>query len=96
MLMIRLARRGKKNQAFFRVIVSEKARDTFGDATEIVGYYNPTSKTKDIKLDAERIKHWMSKGAQASPTVYNLLIDQKIIEGEKIKKKLSKKTKEKK
>lgn len=92
--MIRLARRGKKNKAFFRVVVSEKARDMFGNATEIVGFYNPTSTMKDIKLDADRITYWISKGAQLSPTVRNLLIDQGVIGGVKVKKKLSKKKKE--
>ncbi len=95
MLMIRLARRGKKNSPFFRVVVSEKGRDTFGKSLEIVGYYNPVSKVKDLRFEKDRILHWISKGAQASPTVRNLLIDEKIIEGEKIKKKLRKKTEKK-
>ena len=91
--MIRLARRGKKNKAFFRVVVSEKARDMFGKATEIVGFYNPNSTGKEIKLDAERIRYWISKGAQVSPTVRNLLIDQGILEGAKVIKKIASKKK---
>lgn len=91
MLMIRLARRGKKNQPFFRITVSEKTRDTFGKATEIIGYYNPISKIKELKVSAERVAYWISKGAQLSPTVRNLFISNKIIEGEKVNKKQSKK-----
>lgn len=92
--MIRLARRGKKNKPFYRVVVSEKARDLFGKALEIVGHYDPTSPQKDRVLNAERIRYWLSKGAQSSPTVHNLLIDTKVIEGKKIQK--TKKKKEKK
>lgn len=95
MLMIRLARRGKKNSPFFRVIISEKGRDTLGKSLEILGYYNPVSKVKDLRFDKERILYWISKGAQVSPTVKNLLIEEKIIEGEKIKKKTGKKKEKK-
>lgn len=93
MLMIRLARRGKKNKPFYRVVVSEKARDLFGKALEIVGHYNPTSPHKERVLDTERIRYWLSKGAKASPTVHNLLIDAKVIEGKKIQKAAKKKEK---
>lgn len=96
MLMIRLARRGKKNQPFFRILVSEKSKDLFGDALETVGHYDPASKEKNIHLDAERIKYWLSKGAQASPTVHNLLVANKVIEGKKIVKAKAKKKAEKK
>lgn len=96
MLMIRLARRGKKNKPFYRVVVSEKARDLFGTALEILGHYNPMSTAKDIELNKERILYWISKGAQTSPTVANLLIENKIIEGKKIVKKSAKKKEEKK
>lgn len=93
--MIRLARRGKKNKPFYRVVVSEKARDLFGRALDIVGHYNPTSPQKDCVLDGERIRYWLSKGAQASPTMHNLLIKEKIIEGEKIQGITKKKEKKK-
>lgn len=93
MLMIRLARRGKKNKPFYRVVVSEKARDLYGKSLEIVGHYNPTTPKKECVLDGERIRYWLSKGAQASPSVHNLLLEQKIIEGKKIGKTVKKKEK---
>ncbi|MFH1325876.1 MAG: 30S ribosomal protein S16 [Candidatus Falkowbacteria bacterium] len=83
MLMIRLARIGKKKQPYYRLVVSEKARDMYGKALEILGNYNP--RTKEAKLNADRIKHWLSNGAQASATVNNLLITKGIIEGKKQK-----------
>ncbi len=82
--MIRLAPRGKKNKPFYRIVVSEQTKDIFGDYLEAVGYYNPMGKEKEVHLNNERILHWISKGAQTSPTVHNILIDQKVITGEKI------------
>lgn len=93
MLMIRLARRGKKNSPFFRIIVSEKGRDTYGKSLEILGHFNPMAKERNIHLESERIRYWLSQGAKASPTIHNLLVDEKVIEGVKIKKKLSSKKK---
>ena len=83
MLTIRLSRTGKKNKPLYRLIISEKSRDPWGRALEIFGSYNPYSKALAVKAD--RIKYWLSKGAQMSPTVNNLLIDKKIIEGKKVK-----------
>ncbi len=85
MLTIRLARRGKRNAPFFRVVISEKARDTFGRALEILGSYDPKGVGKTATLNAERIQYWISKGAQPSPTVHNLLIKQKVITGDILK-----------
>lgn len=83
MLTIRLSKVGKKNRKMFRLIVSEKQRDTLGTSLEIVGSYNPHS--KELVAKADRIKHWIDNGAQMSDTVNNLLIDKKIIPGEKRK-----------
>ncbi|MBU1102904.1 30S ribosomal protein S16 [Patescibacteria group bacterium] len=83
MLVIRLTRIGKKNQPVYRVVLADKRRAVKGKFQEILGNYNPRLKTKAFK--AERIKYWLSKGAQASPTVHNLLVSEKIIEGPKVK-----------
>ncbi len=53
-----------------------------GRATEVVGSYNP--KSKERVLNADRIKYWLSKGAQASGTMHNMLISAGIITGKKI------------
>lgn len=81
MLIIRLSRVGKKGQPFFRLIINEKAKDTQGSYLEILGSYNPRS--KELNLKEERIKHWLSKGAQASPTVHNLFVDKGLLSGPK-------------
>jgi small subunit ribosomal protein S16 len=67
----------------YRLIVSEKTKDPYGDVLEILGSYNPF--TKELQAKTERIQFWISKGAQKSNTVNNLLIDKKVIEGTKIK-----------
>jgi len=82
MLMIRFARIGKKKQPHYRLVVSEKARDMYGRALEIVGHYNPRSKTAE--LNAERITHWLGNGAQPSASVHNLLVTQAIISDKKV------------
>jgi len=83
MLTIRLSRIGKKNKPFYRLIISEKNRDLYGRALEILGSYNPHA--KNLKVNGERIKYWLSQGAKTSATVNNLLIDKGVIEGKKVK-----------
>jgi len=83
MLKIRLQKVGKKNSPSYRVVLAEHTAPPQGKFQEILGFYNPRRKEKSFK--AERIKHWISKGAQLSPTVYNLLIDENILEGVKLK-----------
>ncbi len=96
MITIRLSRVGKKKQPSYRLIVSEKSKDPWGRFIENLGTYNPLVKPANIKFNADRIKYWISKGAQTSNTVWNLLIDQGLVTGEKRKKlKISKKRKEK-
>jgi len=83
MLKIRLFRVGKRNQPSFKIIVIDKRRTSRGGRfLEEVGFLNPL--TKEKKLKADRIKHWMSVGAKPSDTVYNLLLTEKILEGKKI------------
>ncbi len=85
MLTIRLTRKGKKNQPFFRVVVIDKRKSAKGGRpSEILGYVDPLTKRKSLEKD--RILHWIKMGAQPSATVHNLLVSEKIIEGAKIKK----------
>ncbi len=83
MLVIRLTRIGKKNQPSYRVVLTEKTNPVRGKFQEILGSYNPRLKTKSLKV--ERIQYWLSKGAQASATVHNLLVNEKIITSAKVK-----------
>lgn len=93
MLTLRFSRTGKRQQAYFRLIVLDKAKDPWGTFLENLGNYNPRS--KKLEINAERVKFWLSKGAIPSATVHNLLISQKIIEGKKTRvSRLSKKRKD--
>ncbi len=83
MLAIRFARVGKTKQPTYRITVSDKRQDTFGRALEILGHFNPRTNVCEVKAD--RIKYWISVGAQPSSTVHNLLVDQNVIAGPKIK-----------
>ena len=95
MLVIRLFRVGKKNQPFFKIVVTDKRKPPrAGRFVEELGNWNPLKKEKILKGD--RIKYWLSCGAKPSPTIFNLLVSEKIIEGKKIPvHKKSKKTEEK-
>jgi small subunit ribosomal protein S16 len=85
MLHIRLRRIGKKKQPSYRLIVCEKTKDPWGDYLENLGTYNPRSTPSEISLKADRIKEWIAKGAQCSDTVWNILVDQGVVTGEKRK-----------
>ena len=83
MLCIRFLRIGKKHQPCYKIVVTDKRRPPRGGRfVEEVGFWNPLTKEKVLK--AERIKHWISKGAQPSDSVYNLLVKEKICKGKKI------------
>ena len=83
MLMIRFQRIGRTNDPAFRIVVLEKERSPkAGNPLELVGTYNP--KTKAFTVKEDRIKEWMSKGAQVSPSLHNLLLNKGVITGKKI------------
>ncbi len=83
MLKIRLQRIGKRGQAYFRIVVTEHTKKPKGKYLELLGSYDPHK--KDMKVDGQKVKDWISKGAKMSPTVNNLLVGRKIVEGEKVK-----------
>ncbi|MDP3770152.1 MAG: 30S ribosomal protein S16 [Candidatus Sungbacteria bacterium] len=81
MLVIRMQRIGRRNDPAFRVVLTEKRSKPTSGQQEILGSYHP--KTKETVLKNERILYWISKGAQASDTVYNLLISKGVMQGKK-------------
>lgn len=83
MLTIRLQRTGRKNVPTFRVVLTEKQNGPkSGRFLEVLGSYDPRGKGKPV-IDAERASYWLSKGAQVSDTMYNFLVDAKVISGKK-------------
>lgn len=92
MLAIRLKRVGRSNDPSFRIIVQDHRRSpkkTRG-LVEYVGSYD--ARKGKPQINGERVKYWMSQGAQPSDTVHNLLVDAKIITEKKVNA-MNKKTK---
>lgn len=73
MLKIRLRRMGARNNPFYRVVVSDSRRVPTARAVEEIGYYDPTTNPATVKVDTDRVQHWVGKGAQLSPTVARLV-----------------------
>lgn len=83
MLSIRLSRVGKRNAPIYRVVVIPKHNDPWAIPTEILGHYNPRKEPRELVLNVERVRYWLEKGAEASDTMWNLLVDEKMVEGKK-------------
>jgi len=83
MLRIRFLRVGKKNSPSFRVVVTpRRTAAKTGKFLEVLGFYNPIRHERGLKR--ERIQHWLSRGAQPSDSMRNMLVAEGIIEGGKI------------
>ena len=70
---LRLTRVGSKKNPVYRIVAADSRSPRDGKFLEIVGRYNPQTDPSTIELDEERIKDWISKGAQPSSTVQRLL-----------------------
>ena len=84
MLTIRLSRTGKRKQPYYRIVLQEKTRDPWSPAIEVLGQLNPRLDRSETVLDEERIKYWLSKGAEVSKGLHNLFVDKKLIKAEKV------------
>jgi small subunit ribosomal protein S16 len=70
---IRLTRVGAKKQPAYRVVVADSRSARDGRAIEILGHYNPRSEPVEFKVDVDKTKEWLAKGALPTPTVERLL-----------------------
>ena len=70
---IRLARHGSKGKPFYRIVVADARSPRDGSFIERIGTYDPQSEPSDIKVDAEKAREWIGKGAQPTDQVRNLL-----------------------
>jgi|TARA_B100001013_G_C24409381_1_gene363326 small subunit ribosomal protein S16 len=73
MVRIRLRRVGGKKHPFYRVVVADQRAARNGSFIEQVGTYDPFPDPPEIKLDEEKISHWIQNGAQPSDSVNSLL-----------------------
>lgn len=73
LLAIKLMRTGAKKRPSYRVVVKEKQSKRDGAYLENVGTYNPTRQPAEINLKMDRVRYWISKGAQPTDTVDRLI-----------------------
>ena len=76
---IRLKRMGSNKKPFYRIVVADSRAPRDGRFIEEIGYYNPVSEPKQIKINDEKAKKWLGVGAQPTETVKKLLQSQEII-----------------
>jgi len=75
MVSIRLSRTGAKKQPFYHIVVTDRRNRRDGRYIERVGFYNPVARggADVLRLDRERIDHWLSTGAKPSEAVAKLM-----------------------
>jgi small subunit ribosomal protein S16 len=77
MVTIRLARAGAKKRPFYHIVVADSRRARDGRYIERVGFFNPIAVggEESLRIEKERVDHWVSKGAKPSDRVAKLLKD---------------------
>ena len=86
MLVIRMARAGTKKRPFYHIVVADSRSPRDGRFIERIGHFNPLlpkEKTERLKLDLEKVKDWMKKGAQPSDRITRFLDAAGIMKREK-------------
>lgn len=73
MVKLRLTRKGRKKRPVYRLVAIEDSRQRDGEVIEFLGFYDPNSTPFTFTLKEDRVKHWLSVGAQPSQTVHRLL-----------------------
>ncbi|MFQ5635984.1 MAG: 30S ribosomal protein S16 [Gammaproteobacteria bacterium] len=75
MVSIRLSRGGAKKRPFYHIVVTDQRNRRDGRYIERLGFFNPVAKGKEVKLriDVDRVDHWLGNGARASERVSSLL-----------------------
>jgi small subunit ribosomal protein S16 len=82
-VVIRMKRVGRRNRPCYRISVADRALPRDGRTLEMLGVYDPASPIPDLRLrlDVERARHWVTRGAQPSNTVYSILKREGVYEG---------------
>jgi small subunit ribosomal protein S16 len=70
---IRLTRKGRKKQPFYRIVVADSQAPRDGKFLDIVGTYDPMQNPAAVKIDNEKLDSWMKKGAKPTETVESLI-----------------------
>jgi small subunit ribosomal protein S16 len=72
-MKLRLTRMGSKKRPFYRIVAMDSATRRDGRALEYLGYYNPMVDPAEIKVDSEKVRSWLERGAKPTDTVRALL-----------------------
>ncbi|MEA2627315.1 MAG: small subunit ribosomal protein [Candidatus Binatota bacterium] len=70
---IRLSRHGAKKRPFYRIVVADSRYPTDGRYVELVGTYDPKTNPPQVKLQHDKVAHWLARGARPTSTVASLL-----------------------
>ena len=73
MVKIRLTRLGAHKKPFYRIVVTDSRARRDGPFIEILGTYNPLKEPSEIKLNGEKVKHWLQLGAQPTDKAMKLI-----------------------
>lgn len=73
MVTIRLSKTGKKGEGKYRVVVKEKRSKRDGSAIEILGWFEKKESGEKKKINEDRLKYWLNRGAICTPTVKKLI-----------------------
>jgi len=73
MLRIRLRRDGARSKPYYRVVVSDSRKTPRAQVVEMLGHYDPKTNPATVKIDKDRAKFWLDRGATPSETVAKLL-----------------------
>ena len=81
MVKIRLKRMGTTKRPFYRLVVADSRSPRDGRFIEALGYYDPLPQPASIKIDADRVREWLRRGARPSDSARDLLVAQGILAG---------------
>jgi len=83
-IKLRLRRTGAKKRPSYRIVAAEHSSPRDGRFIEILGHYDPLTEPATVKVNAERVQHWLSVGAQPTETVAGLLKRAGVTSGEPV------------
>jgi small subunit ribosomal protein S16 len=81
LVKIRLKRMGTTKRPFYRLVVADSRSPRDGRFIEALGFYDPLPQPAEVRIDAERVREWLRKGARPSDSARDLLVAQGILAG---------------
>ena len=70
---LRLTRKGAKKRPFYRIVAADSEAPRDGRFLEVLGYYDPLKDPAQVKMDEDKVRKWIQRGAKVSDTVGSLL-----------------------